>query len=135
MYVRHTAQDDLGFDNGILFEGSAGRFLVNRGKIVGKPVEQLKDSPLPDDALDKLYGQPMPKSHMQNFIECVNARKQPISDVVSHNRMLNVCHAINIAMRLNKKVVFDPETRRFVGDDLANTHVEREQRRGYEIEV
>ena len=29
-------------DNGILFEGTKGRFFVNRGKIVGKPVEDLR---------------------------------------------------------------------------------------------
>jgi predicted dehydrogenase len=135
MVVRHTAQSDLGFDNGILFEGSKGRLLVNRGKLVGRPVDQLNDDPLPDDALDRLYGQPLPPSHIQNFVECVSARQQPIADVVSHNRMLNVCHAINIAMRLNKTVIFDPETRRFVDDELANSLVEREQRRGYEIDV
>ncbi len=135
MIVRHTAQDDLGFDNGIMFEGTQGRFLVNRGKLVGKPVDQLADNPLPTDALERLYGQPMPQSHMHNFVECVNSRQQPISDVVSHNRMLNVCHAINIAMRLNKKVIFDPETRRFVNDDLANRLIQREPRAGYEIGV
>ncbi|MBT5019725.1 MAG: Gfo/Idh/MocA family oxidoreductase, partial [Planctomicrobium sp.] len=31
-------------DNGILFEGTEGRFFVNRGKIAGKPVEDLKDN-------------------------------------------------------------------------------------------
>ena len=35
-------------DNGILFEGTEGRFFVNRGKLAGKPVEELKDKPLPE---------------------------------------------------------------------------------------
>ena len=32
-------------DNGIMFEGTKGRFFVNRGKIVGKPVEDLETNP------------------------------------------------------------------------------------------
>ncbi len=32
-------------DNGILFEGTEGRFFVNRGRIAGKPVDDLKDNP------------------------------------------------------------------------------------------
>ena len=43
-------------DNGILFEGTEGRFFVNRGKITGKPVEDLKDKPLPDGAIEEVYG-------------------------------------------------------------------------------
>ncbi len=39
-------------DNGILFEGSEGRFFVNRGKITGKPVEELKEKPLPEGAIE-----------------------------------------------------------------------------------
>ncbi|MEM1305616.1 MAG: Gfo/Idh/MocA family oxidoreductase, partial [Planctomycetota bacterium] len=34
---------DLGFDNGIMFQGDAGRFFVNRGKLTGRPVEELAD--------------------------------------------------------------------------------------------
>ena len=135
MMVRHNAQDDLGFQNGVMFEGEKGRFLVNRGKLVGRPVEDLKKNPLPSDALEKLYGKPMPKSHMDNFIESVKSRTQPISDVKSHNMMLNVCHAINIAMRLNQKLVYDTATRRFESNEIANSLVEREQRKGYEIEA
>lgn len=132
MHVRDEAPDK-GLTNGIMFEGKEGRFVVNRGKIVGKPVEQLKEKPLPEDSMEKLYGQPMPKNHMDNFMECVKSRKTPISDLQSHNCMLNVCHAINIALRLNRKLTYDPKARKFVGDDLANSFVAREQRKGYEL--
>ena len=135
MIVCNSAQEELGFGNGIMFEGETGRFLVNRGKLVGRPVEDLKKNPLPGDALEYMYGKKIPKSHMDNFMECVKSRTQPISDVKSHNLMLNVCHAINIALRLNQKLVFDPKKRRFVDNDAANGLVAREQRKGYEINV
>ncbi|MFK8113149.1 MAG: Gfo/Idh/MocA family protein [Rubripirellula sp.] len=134
MFVRDNAQE-LGFDNGIMFEGSDGRFLVNRGKLVGKPVEALKEKPLPGDAFEIVHGVPKPASHMANFIESVKTRKQPISDVPSHNAMLNVCHAINIAMRLNRTLTYDPKARNFVDDKQANSFVSRKQRKGYEIVV
>ena len=72
---------------------------------------------------------------MKNFFDCVLTRKTPASDLQSHHRMLNVCHGINIAMRLNRKVVFDPSTETFGDDELANSFIEREQREGYEIDV
>lgn len=134
MMVRNNAPD-LGFGNGVMFEGSEGRFLVNRGKLVGKPVERLEEKPLPEDAMEKLYGGAVPKSHMGNFFECVKTRATPASDVESHHRMLSICHAVNIAMRLGRKLTFDPQQEQFVGDAEANTFVEREQRKGYEIKV
>ena len=133
LYVRDIV--DAGFQNGIKFEGSKGRFLVNRGKLVGKPAEELEKNPLPDDYYEKVFGSKLPKSHMHNFFDCVKSRKQPISDVVSHNCMLDICHAINIAMRLNKKIVFDPKAKNFGDDALANSFISREQRKGYEIEA
>lgn len=141
MYVRDDASKDKGFNNGIMFEGSKGKYLVNRGKLVGKPVEDLKENPLSDCALGKLYvddpteteGYGNDGFHMKNFMECVKTRKKPASDVQSHHRMLNVCHAINIAMRLGRPVTFDPKTETFGDDKLANSFVAREQREGYEI--
>lgn len=79
-------------DNGILFEGTEGRFFVNRGKIVGKPIEDLVDNPLPDGAIEEVYGGKVSENHTANFIEGMNSRKQPISDVWTHNRMLEICH-------------------------------------------
>ena len=72
---------------------------------------------------------------MQHFADCIKTRKTPISDAQSHHRMLAVCHAINIAMRLNRKLTFDPSTDTFVGDEQANSFLAREQRKGYEINV
>ena len=135
MMVVDSAEEELGFRNGVMFHGEDGRFLVNRGKLVGKAVEQLADKPLADDWLEKLYGRRAPKSHIGHFVDCIKSRETPISDVVSHHRMLSVCHAINIAMRLDRKLVFDPATDTFVDDEQANGFVARKQRKGYEVTV
>ena len=122
-------------DNGILFEGTKGRFFVNRGKIVGAPVEALQDNPLPDGAIEAVYGGPVCANHTQNFTDAMKSRKQPISDVWSHNRMLEICHLSNIAMRLNRPLSWDPVKREIVGDDQANSFLARENRKGYEINM
>lgn len=122
-------------DNGILFEGTEGRFFVNRGKLSGKPVEDLKSNPLPEGAVEEVYGGPVSANHTANFIEGMRARKQPISDVWSHNRMLEICHLSNIAMRLGREMKWDPVKREIIGDDQANSFLKRESRKGYEIEV
>jgi predicted dehydrogenase len=122
-------------DNGILFEGTKGRFFVNRGKIVGKPVEDLKDKPLPDDAIAEVYGGPVAENHTANFIDSMKSRKQPISDVWTHNRMLEICHLSNIAMRLNRELKWDPVKREIVGDSEATSFLSRENRKGFEINM
>ena len=124
-----------GGDNGIMFEGTKGRFFVNRGKIVGKPVEDLKDKPLPEGAVEAVYGGPVSANHTANFIEAMQTRKQPVSDVWSHNRMLEICHLANIAMRLNRPLDWDAAKREIVGDDQASSFLARESRVGYEIEM
>ena len=143
MYIRDNAEE-LGFDNGIMFAGKdSSRFLVNRGKLVGAPVEALKSKPLAADSIAKLYVDDASSGdqfgeegyHMNNFMECVRSRKTPASDMQSHHRMLNVCHAVNIAMRINRKIVFDPKTETFGNDALANSFIERTQRKGFEVDV
>lgn len=122
-------------DNGILFEGTKGRFFVNRGKITGRPVEDLKDNPLPDDAIEQVYGGKVSSNHTANFIEAMQSRRQPISDVWSHNRMLEICHLSNIAMRLGRSLKWDPDQREIIGDDQASGFLARENRKGFEIET
>ena len=122
-------------DNGILFEGSEGRFFVNRGKIAGKPVDDLKEKPLPDGAIEAVYGGKVSENHSANFIEGMKSRKQPISDVWSHNRMLEICHLSNIAMRLGRELKWDPVMREIIGDPQANSFLARENRKEFEIKT
>jgi len=122
-------------DNGILFEGTQGRFFVNRGRITGKPVEDLKTHPLPDGALEEVYGGKISANHSANFIESMRSRKQPVSDVWTHNRMLEICHLSNIAMRFGRALKWDPVKREIIGDAQANALLARENRKGFEIET
>ncbi len=121
--------------NGILFEGTEGRFHVSRGDMKGKPVEDLASNPLPDDAMEEVYGGPLARSHMANFFDCVHSRSKPISDVWSHHRAMTTCHLANIAIRLGRKLEWDADSQQIVGDDDANAWLAREQRSGYEIDV
>ncbi|MFN3148870.1 Gfo/Idh/MocA family protein [Bremerella sp.] len=122
-------------DNGILFEGTEGRFFVNRGRLSGKPVEQLESNPLPEGAVEDVYGGPVSENHTANFIAAMKSRKQPISDVWTHNRMLETCHLANISIRLGRELNWDPEKREIIGDEQANSFLSRESRKGYEIDM
>ncbi|GIX05468.1 MAG: oxidoreductase [Planctomycetaceae bacterium] len=121
--------------NGILFEGTEGRFHVSRGNMKGKPVEDLKEHPLAEERLIALYKGKKPGNHMANFFECVRDRTDPISDVYSHHRAMTICHLANIAIRLGRKITWDPVREQIVGDPEANQFLAREQRKGYEIHV
>jgi predicted dehydrogenase len=129
MVIRHDT------DNGILIEGDKGRIFVSRGALRGKPVEDLEQEPLPEDAIQKVYKGREPGDHMRNFFECVKAREQPISDVYTHHRAMTTCHLANIAIRLGRPLKWDPEREQIVADADANAWLSREQRKGYEIKV
>ena len=72
-------------------------------------------------------------NHMGNFFDCVKSRQTPLSDVASQHRSVTLCHLGNIAMRLGRKITWDPATEQIVGDSEANAWQKREQRKGYEI--
>jgi len=121
--------------NGILFEGTEGRFHVSRGAMKGRPAEELKTNPVSEARLVELYKGKTPGNHMGNFFECVKDRTDPISDVYSHHRAMTTCHLANIAIRLGRKLQWDSAAEQIVGDDAANQWLAREQRKGYEIDV
>ncbi|WP_404308957.1 Gfo/Idh/MocA family protein [Neorhodopirellula lusitana] len=134
MIIRHDT------DNGVMIEGEKGRMFVNRGKLVGAPVDALKDNPLPEDAISKVYKSlPMTGNarfgHWANFLHCHREQLEPISDVHSHMEMLNVCHLAGITARLGRDLKWDDTTEQIVGDDEANSMLTRPYREGYEIQM
>lgn len=147
--------------NGILLQGDRERIFVNRGKLVGNIVNKMtQDSNWNAkirDAAGELYGGPygladvkmmnynnfgefdasiwtgVKQSHMGNFFKCIKSGSKPISDVESVGNSTISCHLANIALRLGRKLNWDPAQERFTGDDEANAMLSRKQRDGYEI--
>lgn len=130
--------------SGVLFEGEKGRMHVNRGSLTGVPVEQLKDHPFSREDF-KLYdfdNRTRPErvgkldaivNHMGNFFDCIRERRQPISDCVSQHRSATTCHLINLSLRLGRPLKWDAKNEQFIGDDDANQHLRRKQRKGFEV--
>jgi predicted dehydrogenase len=100
---------------GTTFEGEKGWIHVNRGVLEASHEELLTD-PLPADAL-RLYAS---KDHMDNWFDCIKTRKLPICDVEVGHRSSTVCHLGSLAMRLGRKLKWDPEKEEFKGDAEAN---------------
>jgi hypothetical protein len=58
---------------------------------------------------------------VQNFVECVKSRKKPYCDLETVGHPASVlCHAGNISTRVGRKLVLDPKTETFTGDEEAN---------------
>lgn len=132
----HYRRDDgTEFGNGILFEGEDGRIFVNRGKLTGKPVDELTEADEKDIAerVSKLYKGKTPGNHMKNFFECLEDRTDPVSDVYTHHRTMTSCHMCNIALMLGRELKWDPQKQEFIGDDQANALKSRASREGFEM--
>ena len=68
------------------------------------------------------------RDQVRNFIAAVKARREPISPVEIGHRTASLCHLGNIAMRLNRKLRWDPAQERFEGDEEANRMLDRPMR-------
>ncbi len=123
--------------NGVLIEGENGRLFVSRGRLTGKPIEEMSaaDKQWLDQEVVKLYKGKKPGSHMDNFFQCVRERCDPISDVYSHHRTMTLCHLCNIGMLLRRKLRWDLAAEDFLGDEQASRMRRRKQRAPYSIEV
>ena len=97
---------------------------VSRGVIEASEPELLT-APLPAGA-ERLY---VSDNHMRNFFDCLRTRELPICDAEIGHRSVSVCHLGVIAMRLGRKLAWDPKAERFTGDDEANQHLAREMRK------
>ncbi len=115
--------------NGIKFEGTDGWIWVNRNTIEANKSE-IYETPLPADAVHLEVS----TDHMVNFFDCMKSRKDPITSVEVGHRSASVCHLATIAVRLGRKLEWDPKKELFVGDGAkeGNAHVAREMRKPYD---
>jgi predicted dehydrogenase len=142
--VRHfvkTTRDDSPFGqiinengqrNGVKFEGAEGWIWVNRGELTASN-DAIYKTPLPDNA-ERLE---VSRDHMRNFFDCVKSRKDPIASVDVGHRSACICHLAVIAVRLGRKLQWDPAQEQFVGEGAAegNAFVAREMRKPYDYSL
>jgi predicted dehydrogenase len=63
--------------------------------------------------------------HVRNFLDCIKSREDPIAPVEVGHRSVSVCHLGNIAMRLKRKIRWDPEKEQILGDEEASQMLSR----------
>ncbi len=117
-----------GDSGGVLFIGTEGKILVNRGKFEATP-KVLGEEPLPDNAI-RLYNS---YNHGKDFLDCMRSRKRPICDVEIGCRSVTVCHLGNLAYWNHRRLKWDPVKERFIGDEEANQWLDRPKRSPWKV--
>ena len=123
-------KDPNGQQHGIKFTGTDGWIWATRNLIDASDRELLR-KPLPASA-PRVY---VSNDHMQNFVECVKSRKAPICPASVGHRSASQCHLGVIAVRLGRKLTWDPAKEQFVGDAEATTYLSREMRKPYDFSM
>jgi predicted dehydrogenase len=107
----------------IKFEGVDGWVEVSREGLNTQP-ESLKKEIIGPNEIHLYKSQ----NHIQDFLDCVRSRKQPIADVEIGHRTATLCHLGNIAMLLGRRLRWDPQRERFIEDSSANRMLARSMR-------
>jgi predicted dehydrogenase len=117
-----------GDSGGVLFIGTEGKILVNRGKFEATP-RSIGEEQLPANAIHlyKSY------NHGKDFLDCMRSRQKPICDVEIGCRSVTVCHLGNLAYWNHRKLQWDPAKEQFVGDEEANQWLDRPKRGGLTV--
>ena len=100
---------------GIVFVGTEGHIMVQRGFIEAHPKSLLKTVIGPNE-----IQLPRSNDHRRNFLDSVKSRRDPMCPVDIAARTDAVCHQADIAIRLGRKLQWDPENEKFTNDEEAN---------------
>ena len=118
--------DQPGF--GIRFEGTEGWVEYGYQGLKTNP-ESLKTAPMGVNDVRLPVSNPERKEeagqyhipdHTRNFLDAIKSRQEPVAPVEVGHRSATVCHLGNIAMRLKRKLHWDPARETFASDEEAN---------------
>ena len=102
-------------EHGTRFEGTDGWVQVWRGGMDAEPKDLIFETLGPGDV--HLYESP---GHHQDWVNCMRTRQRPICDVEIGYRSVSLAHLSNIALRLGRKLEWDPDRAEFINDKEAN---------------
>jgi myo-inositol 2-dehydrogenase / D-chiro-inositol 1-dehydrogenase len=95
-----------------------------RGKVEASSEEILNSKIEPGET--HLYTNP--EGEHDDFLKCVKSRKDPYFPVDIGHRVSTICHMANIAIKLGRKLRWDPVAERFLEDPEANAMCSRPMR-------
>lgn len=129
------------FPNGIRFEGDEGWIYVSRGSAKVTASDPTSDDPnnqalqVSDPKIlqatigpDGVHLYESPEQHL-DWLQCIRTRRQPVAPVEVGHRSCSVCLLSQIAMKLPRKLYWDPQRETFVNDKEANDMLSRPQRK------
>lgn len=119
---------ETGNPAGVRFVGERGAIFVQRGKIEAEPAELLQE-PLGDGDV-RLY---VSDNHYRNWLDCMRSGAEPICPVEVGHRSNTVCVITHIAMKLGRKLRWDPKAETFVDDAAANAMLDYEHRKPWTL--
>jgi predicted dehydrogenase len=119
---------ETGDPAGVRFEGDKGWVFVQRGDLKASDQALLRWKPGQGDVKLLQSG-----NHMKNFLEAVRSRKAPAAPVEVGHRSNTICMMTHIAMKLGRKLAWDPAAERFVGDDEANRRLDYPHREPWTV--
>jgi hypothetical protein len=116
---------------GAIFIGQKGKVEINRNKCVSNPPELVARQP----QVFYAQGGADTRPHIENWVECLRSGRQPRADAETAHRSATICHLVNIARDIGRRLRWNPDKEMFVGDDEANRHpsVTRPRRAAYEL--
>lgn len=132
-----------GYTNGVQYIGDDGWIFVSRGAYqasASDPVDQEKSAKALNASDPKILDSVIAENeiHLEkiddqhgNWLDCIKSRKQPISPIEKGHKACVVCLISDIAMQVDRKLEWNPETEMFVNDDEANAMLHRQQRKPY----
>ncbi len=113
---------------GMLFVGSDGWIQVRRGYIDAYPKDLLRTIIGPNE-----IQLPRSNDHRRNFLDAVRTRQKPICPVETAVRSDSVCHQADIAIKLGRKLQWDPVKEEFKNDPDANRLLSKPMRSPWHI--
>lgn len=109
--------------------GDEGWVWVNRGGAIDSSNKLLlKDKIKPNEI--HLFKSP---GHHRNFLDCIRSRKETITPCETAHHSVTPGHLGQIAMLLERKIKFNPDTEEIIGDPMASRLLGRPMRSPYHI--
>ena len=128
-----------GTSGGGIFICEKGKLEIGRNRVASNPswiVEEIRKHVNTEDEerrWDDPKAQWQARWHLQDWLDCIRSRKQPVATAEIGHRSVTICHLANIVRELGRPLKWDPTQEQFTDDAEANKYLERPRRKGFEL--